>query len=87
MANLRLSDHALIRFLDRAAQLDVERIRSDLVASLERASEAAASIGVTDYLVTQGGITFIVRGGTVTTILVDASEKSRARALTRVKKP
>ena len=40
-----ISDHALLRFLERAGGLDVETIRLMLSRSLERAKKAATGIG------------------------------------------
>ncbi|WP_432769787.1 hypothetical protein [Sphingopyxis sp.] len=77
----RVSDHALLRFLERAGGLAVEQLRHALEASLDRAGSAAAEIGASEYLIVVDDLTFVVRGGTVTTILHDGSPAMRARAL------
>lgn len=77
----RVSDHALLRFLERAGGLAVEQLRQSLEASLGRAGSAAAEIGATEYLIVVDELTFVVRTDTVTTILHDGSPAQRARAL------
>lgn len=81
MAAPRVSDHALLRFLDRAGGLAVEQLRAQLEASLDRAGAAAEAIGGGDYLITADGLVYVVRDGTVTTVLPEGSEGMRARAL------
>lgn len=69
MTGIRVSDHALVRFLDRAAGLDVEQLRAHLQASLERAHDAAVSIGGGDHLILADGLVYVVRSHVVTTVL------------------
>lgn len=45
MTRVRVSDHALVRFLERAGGLDVEGLRAHLAASLEAAAAAAGRVG------------------------------------------
>lgn len=68
---IRVSDHALLRFLERHVGIDIEGLRTDLESSLARAHGAAVSIGVTEYAIRSEGSTWIVRRGTVTTIIPD----------------
>lgn len=77
----RVSDHALLRFLERAGGLAVEPLRQTLEASLDRAGAAASEIGASEYLIVVDDLTFVVRGGTVTTVMGDGSPAMRARAL------
>lgn len=81
MSAPRVSDHALLRFLERAGGLAVEQLRQTLESSLDRAGRAAAQIEASEYLVVVDELTFVVRSGTVTTILPEGSPGSRARAL------
>jgi hypothetical protein len=74
---LRISDHALLRWLQRAGGLDVEAVRSALAGSLCRAHAAAQHVGACDYSIHVDGVTFVVRSGTVTTVL---PEKAAAPA-------
>lgn len=84
---LRVSDHALLRFLDRAAGLDVEALRTRIEASLARAHHAASSISDSDYLITADGLVFVVRrnddGPVVSTVLPKIKGVTRAKALDR----
>lgn len=68
---LRVSDHALVRFLDRAGGLDVEGVRAALEQALERARQHANRLGARSYDVKADGLTYRVRSGTVVTIVPD----------------
>lgn len=82
MGKLRVSDHALVRFLERAGNLDVESVRVSLESGLARAAAAARAIGTSDYLIRMNGHTFIVRSETVVTVLLDDDNAgARAHAL------
>lgn len=81
MSVLGVSDHALLRFLERGAALEIEALRERLAASLERAHAAAASIGAGDYLIRSNGLLFVVRGDTVTTVLEDRDPVTSAATL------
>ncbi|RIA44066.1 hypothetical protein DFR49_2302 [Hephaestia caeni] len=82
MSGAKLSDHALIRLLERGAQIDLERLRLTVEASLARAAAAARSIGGGDYLITIDGLSYLVRDDTVVTVLDKDSERLRAIMLT-----
>lgn len=76
----RVSDHALLRFLERSG-MQVEQLRATVEASLDRAGRAAAEIEASQYLIVVADMTFVVRDGTVTTVLPEGSPGMRARAL------
>lgn len=80
MSGPRVSDHALLRFLERSG-MQVELLRQTVEASLARAGRAAAEIAASEYLIVVHDLTFVVRDGTVTTILPEGSPGMRARAL------
>lgn len=81
MSAVRVTDHALVRFLERAGGIDVEALRDQLSAGLARGHAVARSIGDNDYLVKSQGLTFFVRGDAVVTVLDDPDPLSRARLL------
>ncbi len=81
MGGPAISDHALLRFLDRGGQLDVEALRANLSASLTRAHRAARALSEADYLIRADGLVFIVRGETVSTVIDDRGPPEWARAL------
>lgn len=83
MSGPRVSDHALLRFLERGGMADVESLRASLSASLARAHAAARQIGGGRYLVLAEGLTFVVRDGIVTTVLEQTNVAGRAHALTQ----
>lgn len=76
-----VSDHALVRFLERCGGMDVEAMRIALSASLARAHSAARSLGQSDYLITIDGHVFVVRGETVTTVLPASGPREQFNAL------
>ncbi len=69
---IRVTDHALVRFLERAGGLDVDALRAVLAASLERAATAAASIGARRCTVIVDGLRYVIEDGHLVTVL-DAS--------------
>jgi hypothetical protein len=64
----RVSDHALVRFLERAGGLDVEAVRAALAASLDRAAALADAIGADRYTVKAGGLVYRVVDGVLVTV-------------------
>lgn len=66
---VRVSDHALLRFLDHAAELNIEELRAHLESSLERAHTAARTVSGSDYLIQADGLLYVVRGAVVTTVI------------------
>ena len=65
---IHVSDHALVRFLERSGALDVEAVRRALAASLQRACRAAERAGIDDYEILADGLRYVVREGTLTTV-------------------
>ena len=79
--HLRISDHALVRFLERVGVFDIDAFRSAIEDSLQRAHQAARSLGDSDYLIRMDGMTFVVRGDSVTTLFEGEPPHRRARIL------
>lgn len=69
--SVRVSDHALVRFLDRAGGLDVEGLRTTIEFGLERADIAARRLRIRSYDVKADGLVYRVRAGTLVTVLSD----------------
>ena len=78
---LRVTDHALMRFLERAGDATLEPLRAQMEAGLARAAEAAALIGVDQYLIVTDELTYVVRDGAVVTIVGPTTPHGRARML------
>lgn len=76
-----ISDHALLRHLERVEGIDVESIRADLQHRFSPAHEAVIIIGVENYSIRAGDLSYIVRGGTVTTVLPALGKRTRWFAL------
>lgn len=72
---IQISDHALVRFMERCGGLDVEALREAIARSLERATVAAALIGGEDYTIRVDGLIYRVRSGVVVTVVNPAIPK------------
>lgn len=81
MSKVRVSDHAMLRVLERTCGVPVEALRAAIAQSIERATAAAEATGGGVYLVVQDRQAFVVRNGTVTTVLADPSIRERWIAL------
>lgn len=77
-----VTDHALVRFPERAGGLDVEALRTAISASLVRAHSAASEIGGGNYIVSTEELSFVVREEKLTTVLPALNAAQRAAALT-----
>jgi hypothetical protein len=85
---LRVSDHALFRWLQHAHIVDVEQIRTMLSTALDRAFQAGAAMGGREFIILAEGMVFVVRDDVVTTVIDEDSRHTRARALAkRAEKP
>jgi len=83
MTRPRVSDHALVRFVERAGGLDVEALRACLENSLARAHSAARSVSSADYLIKADGLVYVVRGEIVTTLVEEKDPVASAAILTQ----
>lgn len=87
MSVVKVSDHALLRFLEQAGELDVEQLRHQLEAALDRSARAAERIGAKNYLISSGKNAFLVRHNddqpVVVTVLRRKSPGVAARAFNR----
>lgn len=66
---VRVSDHALLRFLERAGGLDIETLRAAMEVSLSRAIKAAKTIKARECVIRADGLSYVVRDQVVVTIL------------------
>lgn len=67
---IRISDHAMIRFLERVGGLDVEAIRYAMARSLDEAARLGAAVVVID------GFRYILREDDSGPVLVTVEPKS-----------
>lgn len=68
LADVRVSDHALLRFMERVGGLDVETLRGAVATSISRATAVADHLGAREYTIVVDGFAYIVRNGTVATV-------------------
>lgn len=80
MARLGITDHALVRWLERSGAMDTEAMRDMLAASLERAAEAAAVLESSKFLILADGLVFVVQQNKVITVLEDDHRHSHMLA-------
>ena len=76
---VRVSDHALLRFIERAGGMDIETLRAALEGSLKRAVAAADEIGTGDMIINADGLQYILRDHVVVSI-VDVARPGRRAA-------
>lgn len=87
MSGLSISDHALIRWLERTGMADLEPVRKALRLSLTRASGAARQLGSAEYLILADGLVYVVRNNVLVTVLDDDGRHVRVRALQHKPEP
>jgi hypothetical protein len=68
---LEVSDHTVLRHLQRVAGVDVEALRRAIAVSLGRAARTADAIGQDNYDICMDGYRYIVRRRVVVTVVVD----------------
>ncbi|MEA3264152.1 MAG: hypothetical protein U9R07_11795 [Pseudomonadota bacterium] len=81
MSQLSISDHALIRWIERTGMADLEPVRDALRASLARATGAAGKLGSGEYLILADGLVYVVRNNVLITVIEDDGRHSRIRAM------
>ncbi|MBY6244181.1 hypothetical protein, partial [Methylosinus sp. Sm6] len=70
-SRIGVSDHALVRFLERAGGFDVEALRASMEASLARAAAVADALEQTRYTIKCDGLIYVVEQGVVVTVVGD----------------
>lgn len=82
-AALRVSDHAVFRWLQRSGTVDVEQVRAMLAGALDRAFQVGAAMDVDEFIVISGGMVFLIRDRVVVTVTEEDSRHGHARLLSR----
>lgn len=74
--NIAVTDHAVLRFMERAHNLDIEAIRTRIAQRVERAVDLAASLdGEGTVTVVHERCRYVVKAGTVVTILPGRADR------------
>jgi hypothetical protein len=73
--SLRVTDHALLRFLERVHGLELEKLRAELCAKAERGMTAAQSIGGGQYTVLVDGVKFRCFNDRIVTVVTGDPER------------
>jgi hypothetical protein len=83
---VQLSDRAMLRLLALSG-VDIDAIRAGIERALARAHAAVEAIGGGDHLITVAGLTFVVRGDTITTVMEAAPPSHQFARLTELRQP
>lgn len=75
-----ISDHALLRYMERVQGIDVEDLKDDLLRRYPTL-KAALKSGATS--ITVDGISFVMKNGTVTSVIEGSTRHSRSTHLQR----
>lgn len=75
---IRVSDQALVRFLERSGAAELEPLKAAIATSLERARQAAGELGRDSFVVVADGLRYVVQDGVLVTVL-DATMRGRRR--------
>lgn len=59
--HVRVTDHALVRFLERAGGLDVEAIRHGIEVGMARSAIAAAAMGASHCTIVVDGLAYVLQ--------------------------
>jgi hypothetical protein len=73
MTNLRVSDHAVLRYLERVGGFDIERLRSEIAARVAVLRKADS------LYVRLDGVSFVIRDEGAGPIVTTALGKTKAR--------
>lgn len=76
---IHVTDHALVRFLERSGALDVEQLRDLISGSLERGRKMAERTGIADFVIVVDGLRYVIEGGNLVTVIADDRDRPRKR--------
>lgn len=74
-----VTDHALLRFLERAGGLDVEGVRHAIADALARAHGAARGIGAENFQIRAEGFVWVMHGDKLVTVHDESATKKARR--------
>ena len=80
---VRVSNHALFRWLERSGVIEVERLRALLSMALDKAYQAGAAMHQGEFLILAGGMVFVIREGTVITCVENDGQHNHGNLLKR----
>lgn len=80
---VEVSDHALVRWLERTGLVDLSPVREALQESLSAGAEAAAKLGVGEFLILADGLVYVVRDRVVVTVVPEDGRHHHARLISR----
>lgn len=66
---IRVTDRAVVTFLERSGALDIALVRAMMASAIERSREACQRAGRSDYVVVADGLRYVVKNGELVTVL------------------
>lgn len=70
MTDIGVTDHAVLRWIERVAGIDVDAIRERMIEEIAGAARAAANAGLPErYSVRTSDAVYVLDSGTVVTVL------------------
>jgi len=66
---LQVSDHAVVRWIERVHGIDMDAIRSRIVAEMGKAVAMGKRVGQDTFTVRAGSHKFVVKRGVIVTVL------------------
>lgn len=82
-APIHITDHALVRWLERTGAVEIEPLRIALAQSLNRAIAAAETIGAEQFLILADGMVYVIRDHALVTVIPEDNRHLRARLLSQ----
>ena len=82
-APIHITDHALVRWLERTGAVEIEPLRIALAQSLQRATAAAEAIGAGKFLILADGMVYVIRDHALVTVIPEDKRHLRAKLLSR----
>ena len=76
---LVITDHAVLRYLERTGLVDIEAVRQKIATMVARGLVAGASLGPGEFHVVVGGSRFVIEDGRVVTTLTPQMHTRRGR--------
>lgn len=80
---LLITDHALVRWMERTGAADVAAMKLALAKSLGGVAQAADRLAISQFLILADGLVYLVRDGALVTVMPDDGRHRHARALSK----
>lgn len=79
---VEISNHAMLRWLERSGVVDMAAMRAALSAALDRAVSASEAIGGGECLILSNGLVYVIKEHVLVTVVPDDGRHRHARNFT-----